>query len=188
MKMTTWAISEDTILNLDQVTDQMGTTPDALASKAIRRFLREEAEHKVRLEEQSFRAQHVTLLEQYAGRFVAMHDGQATRSGPAGQVAAGDGGTCTDRIQWRGLEPAFRPGAGMPAKGLFAARSQVALHRGNSSAGGLGGSAAVTDAVVADVVAGIDGGFAEEAHDAEGVAGVDGPGEGSDEVGFVGNS
>jgi predicted transcriptional regulator len=76
MEPTTLAISKDTILNLDQVADQMGTTPDALASKAIRRFLREEAEHKVRLEEQYFRAQHASLLEQYAGRFVAMHDGQ----------------------------------------------------------------------------------------------------------------
>jgi predicted transcriptional regulator len=80
MKMTTLAISEDTSLNLDQVADHMGMTPDALASKAIRRFLREEAEQKVRLEEQSFRAQHATLLEQYAGRFVAMHDGQVIDS------------------------------------------------------------------------------------------------------------
>ena len=76
MKSTTLAVPEDTILGLDQVADHMGTTPDALASKAIRRLLREEAEHKVRIEEQCFRAQRASLLEQYAGRFIAMHDGQ----------------------------------------------------------------------------------------------------------------
>ena len=76
MKTTTLALSEDTISNLDQVADHMGTTPDVLAGKAIRRFLREEAEAKVRAEEQHFRAQYRSLLEQYAGRFVAMHEGE----------------------------------------------------------------------------------------------------------------
>ena len=75
-KSTTWSVPEDAILSLDQVADQMGTTPDALASKAIRRLLREEAEIKVSVEEQAYRAQQATLLEQYGGRYIAMHNGQ----------------------------------------------------------------------------------------------------------------
>ena len=51
-----------------------------LADKAIRRYLRQEAEKKIRREEQHFRAQHAQLLDQYAGQFIAMHEGRVIDS------------------------------------------------------------------------------------------------------------
>lgn len=80
MKTATLSITEGTAVGLGQVADSLGTTVDALADKAIRRYLRQEAEKKIRREEQHFRAQHAQLLDQYAGQFIAMHEGRVIDS------------------------------------------------------------------------------------------------------------
>ncbi len=80
MEMATLSIAEETVTGLWQAADSLGTTVEILADKAIRRYLRQEAEKKIRREERYFRAQHVQLLEQYAEQFVAMHEGQVIDS------------------------------------------------------------------------------------------------------------
>ena len=62
--MATLSIAEETAVGLGQVADNLGTTIEALANKAIRHYLRQEAEKKIRCEEQYFRAQHAQLLDQ----------------------------------------------------------------------------------------------------------------------------
>lgn len=80
METATLSIAEETVVGLWQVADNLGTTIEALADKAIRRYLRQEAEKKIRREEQLFRAQHAQLLDQYAGKFIAMHEGRVIDS------------------------------------------------------------------------------------------------------------
>ena len=80
VKTATLSIAEETATGLEQVADNLGTTVETLADKAIRRYLRQEAEKKIRREEQHFRAQHTRLLDQYAGQFIAMHEGQVIDS------------------------------------------------------------------------------------------------------------
>lgn len=75
MEMSTLSIAEETVTGLAQVAASLGTTIEVLVNKAIRRYLRQEAEKKIRREEQCFRAQHAQLLDQYKGRFIAMHEG-----------------------------------------------------------------------------------------------------------------
>ena len=80
METATLSIAEETVVGLWQVADSLGTTIDTLADKAIRRYLRQEAERKIRREEQFFRTQHAQLLDQYAGKFIAMHEGRVIDS------------------------------------------------------------------------------------------------------------
>ena len=69
-------IAERTVNNLWQVAKSQGTTAEALADKAIRTYLLQEAEQKIEREEQHYRAQHAELLLRYASQFIAMHEGQ----------------------------------------------------------------------------------------------------------------
>jgi len=62
--MAILSIAEETAVGLEQVANNLGTAIEALANKAIRRYLRQEAEEKIRREEQYFRAQHAQLLDQ----------------------------------------------------------------------------------------------------------------------------
>lgn len=73
-------MAEETAASLWQVADNLGITIEALVDKAIRCYLRQEAEKKIRREEQHFRAQHAQLLDQYAGQFIAMHEGRVIDS------------------------------------------------------------------------------------------------------------
>lgn len=80
MEMATLSIAEETVTGLWQAADSLGITIEVLADKAIRRYLRQEAERKIRGEEQHLRAQHARLLDEYAGQFIAMHEGQVIDS------------------------------------------------------------------------------------------------------------
>ena len=80
MEMATLSIAEETVTGLWQIADSLGITIEVLADKAIRCYLRQEAERKIRGEEQHFRAQHARLLDEYAGQFIAMHEGQVIDS------------------------------------------------------------------------------------------------------------
>jgi len=75
-EMTNLAVATETAAGLWQVASALGTTADALADRAIRSYLRQEAEKKIRREEQFFRLQHAQLLDRYRGQFIAMHEGQ----------------------------------------------------------------------------------------------------------------
>jgi hypothetical protein len=76
MGVTSLAIAERTMNSLWQVAMSQGTTAEALADKAIRAYLLQEAEQKIEREERYYRAQHAELLRRYANQFIAMHDGQ----------------------------------------------------------------------------------------------------------------
>ncbi|MDY7077877.1 MAG: hypothetical protein SXV54_13250 [Chloroflexota bacterium] len=80
MQVATLPIAEETVVGMRQVADNLGTTVEVLADKAIRRYLRQEAEKKIRREEQHFRVQHTQLLDQYASQFIAMHEGKVIDS------------------------------------------------------------------------------------------------------------
>ena len=80
MEMATLSIAEETVTGLWQAADSLGITIEVLTDRAIRRYLRQEAERKIRGEEQHFRAQHARLLDEYAGQFIAMHEGQVIDS------------------------------------------------------------------------------------------------------------
>ncbi len=80
MGIGTLSITEETAIGLRQVADNQGTSIENLVDEAIRRYLRHIAEDKVQREEQHFCAQHDQLLSQYAGQFIAMHEGQVIDS------------------------------------------------------------------------------------------------------------
>ncbi len=69
-------INAETANSLRQVAHQLGVDASDLAEKAIRRYLRQEAEKKIAREAAAYRAQHPQLLAQYADQYIAMHQGQ----------------------------------------------------------------------------------------------------------------
>jgi hypothetical protein len=82
MSAVSLPIAERTANSLWWVAEDQGITPEALADKAIRVYLFQEAERKIDREEQHYRAQHAELLLKYAGQFVAMHEGRVVDSDP----------------------------------------------------------------------------------------------------------
>lgn len=73
-------IAERTVNTLWQVARSQGTTAEALADKAIRAYLLQEAEQKIEREERHYRTQHAEMLRKYAGQYIAMHEGQVVDS------------------------------------------------------------------------------------------------------------
>jgi len=73
-------LAQETVMSLWQVAESQGTTAEALADRAIRRYLRQQAEAKIEREEQHFHAQHAELLDRYAGQYIAMHEGRVIDS------------------------------------------------------------------------------------------------------------
>ena len=69
-------VTKETVLNLQQVAHEMGVSAEVLAEQVIRRYLRKEAERKIKLEQAHYRTQHPKLLQSYAGQYIAMHQGQ----------------------------------------------------------------------------------------------------------------
>jgi hypothetical protein len=66
------AVSAGTMTKLRTIAREEGTTPQDLAEKAIRRFLRQEARRRIRQEEDAFRAMHDELRDLYADQYVAV--------------------------------------------------------------------------------------------------------------------
>ena len=69
-------LSDEVTVKLQQLAAQVGETPVALAERAVRAFLRDAARKAMRREAQAYRAQHSTLHQQYAGRYIAMYQGR----------------------------------------------------------------------------------------------------------------
>lgn len=61
---------------LERVALLFGETPEALAERAVREFLRAVTRQALHQEAQVFRARHTDLLQTYAGRYIAMYQGQ----------------------------------------------------------------------------------------------------------------
>lgn len=70
--MTTLTISDDAAQRLAKVADTQFTSTDTLAEKAIREFLRAEADRTLERELDAYRAMHAELLRDYANQFVAV--------------------------------------------------------------------------------------------------------------------
>mgnify|MGYP001277097565 CR=1 FL=1 len=74
--MSTLTISDTTSRQLAQVATTQAITADILAEKAIRQFLRVESERILEREQESFRAMHSQLLQEFPGDFVAIRQGK----------------------------------------------------------------------------------------------------------------
>jgi predicted transcriptional regulator len=61
---------------LERMALQIGETPEALAERAVREFLRAVTRQALHQEAQVFHARHADLLRIYAGRYIAMYQGQ----------------------------------------------------------------------------------------------------------------
>lgn len=76
------AVSAGTMTQLRTIAKEEGTTPQALAEKAIRRFLRYEARRRIQREEDAFRVMHTELLGTYPDQYVAICRGQVMDHDP----------------------------------------------------------------------------------------------------------
>ena len=69
-------VSDAVTAQLRRVARQIGETPEALAERAIREFLRAVTRQALHQEVQAFQAQHTKLLQKYAGRYIAMYQSE----------------------------------------------------------------------------------------------------------------
>jgi hypothetical protein len=76
ISMLTLAIDDQTAKELAQLAHQRATSVDMLAAKAIRSFLRTEADQTLEREEQAFARMHAELLERFPGEYVAVREGE----------------------------------------------------------------------------------------------------------------
>jgi hypothetical protein len=74
--MSTVALAEQTVSKLEQVAEQRGVTVETLAEQVIQEFLLAERREAIRRESAAFRAMYPQLLPTYAGRYVAIYQGQ----------------------------------------------------------------------------------------------------------------
>ncbi len=74
--MTSLAIQDQTFSQLKRMARLHNISPDALAERAIREFLRADARRMMQREVEAFREQHAQLLETYPGEFVAISEGK----------------------------------------------------------------------------------------------------------------
>ena len=70
------AVNEMTVVLLEQVAREKNTTPQRLVEQAIREFLRSEARRRMQREMDAFFQLHALLLADYAGEYVAIHQGK----------------------------------------------------------------------------------------------------------------
>lgn len=82
MMTASLAVSAGTMEQLMTIAQEEGTTPQALAEKAIRRFLRYETRRRIQREEEAFRAIHAQLRNTYPDQFVAICHGRVVDHDP----------------------------------------------------------------------------------------------------------
>lgn len=73
--MSVLTLSSDMIAQVCKAATQIGERPEALVERAVRQFLRAEAQRQIHREAVVFRAQHAELLAQYPGQYVAIYQG-----------------------------------------------------------------------------------------------------------------
>ena len=73
MRAAVLAIPEEMATGLRQAAVELGVSAEELAERAIRRYLRQEAERKIDREEIVYWSRHKELLERFGGRYIAMH-------------------------------------------------------------------------------------------------------------------
>ncbi len=69
-------LGDEVTVKLQQMAARVGETPVALAERAVRAFLHNAAREAMRREMQAYHARHAELLRQYAGRYIAMYQGE----------------------------------------------------------------------------------------------------------------
>lgn len=69
-------VNEMTVAQLELVAREKNTTPQRLAEQAIREFLRSEARRRMQREMDAFFHLHARLLADFAGDYVAIHQGK----------------------------------------------------------------------------------------------------------------
>lgn len=82
METAILTLTKETVAGLEEMASQIGVSSADLAEKAIRQYLRREADKKIIQEETAYRAQYPQLKDQYAGQYIAMHNGQVIDNSP----------------------------------------------------------------------------------------------------------
>ena len=76
------AVSAGTMTRLKTIAAEEGATPQDLAEKAIRRFLRFETRRKIQREDNAFCAMHAELWGRYPDQYVAVYRGKVVDHDP----------------------------------------------------------------------------------------------------------
>ena len=69
-------LSEQVVVQLRRMAVRVSETPQVLAERAIREFLRATVRQAIQQETQVFRTRHTELLQAYEGCYIAMYQGQ----------------------------------------------------------------------------------------------------------------
>ena len=69
-------LSDTVTAQLQHKALKISKTPEELAERAVREFLRTATRQAIHQEVQMFRARHAELLQEYTGRYIAMVQGQ----------------------------------------------------------------------------------------------------------------
>lgn len=80
--MLTITLDDQTTSQLTKMAAAQSISPEDLIEKAIRELLRAEASRILARETEAFRAMHDQLLKEYAGQYVAIHQGQLVDHDP----------------------------------------------------------------------------------------------------------
>ena len=80
--MTPIAIQDDLLESIRKVAEQQGSDVEQLVNDWLRRELALLRERTIAEEAERFRSQHVALLAQYPGEYVALRDGVVLDHGP----------------------------------------------------------------------------------------------------------
>ena len=74
--MATITLQTGLMKELKRLAEQQHTAPEELVAIALRRYLRQVQEQKIRKEAEAFHAMHSEPVNQYLGQVVAIHEGQ----------------------------------------------------------------------------------------------------------------
>ena len=74
--MITVTLDDQIERQVTKIAHNQAVTPDEIVEKAIRSYLQTEASLILARETAAFRAMHQELLDKYAGKYVAIHQGQ----------------------------------------------------------------------------------------------------------------
>ena len=80
--MLTVNLGEELAEQVTQIAAAGERSPDDVVEEAVRRYLGDEHERKIRAESDAYQEQIETLAEQYAGHYIAMHDGKVIDHDP----------------------------------------------------------------------------------------------------------
>jgi len=74
--MSTITLQPNLVEDLERLAAQQHAEPEEVVEIALRRYMRQVQEQKIRKEAEAFHAMHSELVAQYLGQVVAIHEGQ----------------------------------------------------------------------------------------------------------------